>query len=154
MDIRPDNVILLVVGIVRRNGDVLMVKQAGPDEEPYWILPGGRVEPDEPILEAMAREVLEETGILVTHPELLCVKQVLRTGPDVEYIVFFFRCDPASPDSTPNPQDPDDLVLEAAFVPVAAAVGHIEEVFGPDEPTAAYLAGRDIESITTVRQEA
>jgi len=37
----------------------------------YWTLPKGRVEPDESLIEAAKREVLEETGIAVAtfHPD-------------------------------------------------------------------------------------
>ena len=45
-----------------------MVRQAGPGEEPFWVLPGGRVEPGELVTEALVREVQEETGIRVLDP--------------------------------------------------------------------------------------
>src|SRR5436190_1648023 len=45
-----------------------MVRQAGPGEEPWWSIPGGRVEPGEFVFEAVVREVGEETGIAVLDP--------------------------------------------------------------------------------------
>jgi ADP-ribose pyrophosphatase YjhB (NUDIX family) len=152
MDFEPDKVFVLVVGVVRRIGDVLMVRQAGPGEQPYWSLPGGRVEPNEPLLEALAREIVEETGVRIAHSELLCVKQVLMPGSEVDMLVFMFTCEPASPGSTTEPQDPDGFVLEAAYLPVAEAISHLETLFGPNEPSVAHLTGLEVESIRTIRQ--
>ena len=151
MEFEPDRVFVLVVGIVRRDGDVLMVRQAAPGESPYWALPGGRVEPNEALVGALIREVREETGISLASPELLYVKQVLASGSDAISLVFVFTGEPSSRGSKPAPQDPDGYVLEAAYLPVAEAIRHQEAVFGPDEPTVGYLAGRVIERVWTTQ---
>ena len=54
-----------MTALVRRDDDVLMVRQAGPGEEPVWTIPGGRVEPGEFVTEALVRETREETGVEV-----------------------------------------------------------------------------------------
>lgn len=54
-----------------------------------WEPPGGTLEPDEPILEGLRREVLEETGIHVSRPELSGVyKNMAR-----QIVALVFRCD-------------------------------------------------------------
>jgi 8-oxo-dGTP diphosphatase len=58
----------IVAALVRRDDDLLMVRQAGPGEEPAWTVPGGRVESGELLTEALGRELLEETGIRVVEP--------------------------------------------------------------------------------------
>ena len=58
----------IAVAIIRFGDELLMVRQAGPGEEPFWVLPGGRVEPGELVTEAVVREVREETGISVLGP--------------------------------------------------------------------------------------
>lgn len=59
-----------VVGILRRNGKVLIAKR--PEGKPYsgyWEFPGGKVEPNEQGEAALKRELHEELGIDVTHAE-------------------------------------------------------------------------------------
>ncbi len=42
-----------------------MVQRANPPEAGHWTLPGGRVEAGESLEQAAAREVKEETGVIV-----------------------------------------------------------------------------------------
>lgn len=53
-------------GIVIREGNILLVKEAGK-----FHLPGGGVELGEDPKEAVIREVKEESGIFVTNPKLI-----------------------------------------------------------------------------------
>ena len=53
-----------------------------------WSLPGGRVEFGETMVEAVEREVLEETGLRVSCGEL--VGWVERQGPDYHFAIFDF----------------------------------------------------------------
>ncbi len=61
------------VGAVIRDdhGRVLLVRRANEPGRGLWSLPGGRVEPGEQERAAIAREVLEETGLEVAVGPLL-----------------------------------------------------------------------------------
>jgi 8-oxo-dGTP diphosphatase len=69
------------VGAVVRDagGRLLVVRRGRPPEAGRWSLPGGRVEPGESDAAAVARELREETGLLVTVGDL--VGRVERAGP-------------------------------------------------------------------------
>ncbi len=58
-----------VVGVsvlVHRDDEVLLVLRGRPPAQDEWAFPGGKVQPGERLVDAAAREVLEETGIRVT----------------------------------------------------------------------------------------
>jgi len=53
--------------VVERDGRILMVRRSETSghDPGLWELPGGKMDPDEVLTEAIAREVAEETGIEV-----------------------------------------------------------------------------------------
>ena len=69
-----------VATVVERNGALLVVRHHKPDRGPYWVLPGGRLEPGETIPECAEREVAEETGLSARFSGVLYVSEFLRKG--------------------------------------------------------------------------
>ena len=69
-----------VAAVVARGGRLLLVRHQKPDRDPYWVLPGGRLEPGETIPACAAREVEEETGLRAAFSGVLYVDEFLREG--------------------------------------------------------------------------
>jgi 8-oxo-dGTP diphosphatase len=81
--------------ILRRNS-ILLVQRARNPLKGYWSLPGGLIEPGEKIADALKREVLEETGLIVRPKKLFEIFE--RIMPDAEgcaeyhYILHDYLC--------------------------------------------------------------
>ena len=67
-------------------GRVLVVERAKPPGEGLWSIPGGRLERNETLAQAVAREVREETGLVVEVGPLACV--VERMGDDFHFVIL------------------------------------------------------------------
>ncbi|MGQ0467047.1 MAG: NUDIX hydrolase [Sporichthyaceae bacterium] len=70
---------------------LLVIRRANPPGAGLWSIPGGRVEPGESDVEAVDREVLEETGLRVMVG--MFVGSVVLPGLDgVQYDVRDYAC--------------------------------------------------------------
>jgi 8-oxo-dGTP pyrophosphatase MutT (NUDIX family) len=84
-----------VRAIVVHEGKLLCVRlkpygysaDVSPDE--WWCTPGGTIEDGEPLLDAMRREMIEETGIEPVIGDLLYVQQFSHGDKDI--MDFFFH---------------------------------------------------------------
>ena len=68
------------------DGRVLVVQRGRPPGVGLWTVPGGRVERGETLVQAVAREVREETGLDVEVGTLACV--VERMGDDYHFVIL------------------------------------------------------------------
>ena len=85
---RTESVELTVLRLIHKNGRYLLQDRIKNDWKGY-TLPGGHIEPGESIVDAVIREMQEETGLTIRHPHLCGVKQFpLEEG---RYIVFLFE---------------------------------------------------------------
>lgn len=61
-------------GVIRREGHILLVRYVDPQSgRKWWTLPGGKLEHGEDPVDALAREVQEETGYHASVTNLLGV---------------------------------------------------------------------------------
>lgn len=67
-------------------GRVLLVERGKPPGEGLWTVPGGRLEAAETLAQGVAREVREETGLIVEVGALACV--VERMGDDHHFVIL------------------------------------------------------------------
>lgn len=134
---------LVVAALIRRGEELLLVRQQGPrDPTPLWALPGGVVEAGELLIDAVAREVREETGLIVDHVgAIACVSQIHDAVSSSQGTAFTFEIDAWS--GEPAPADPDELILELRFLPVSEAAARLEALpwRRMREPIVAYLRG-------------
>jgi ADP-ribose pyrophosphatase YjhB (NUDIX family) len=92
----PDSPIAGVGAVIVHEGKVLLIQRAQEPLRGEWSLPGGALELGETIEEAVRREVLEETGLIV---EPIAVVEVFdRISRDEEmrvryhYVLIDFLC--------------------------------------------------------------
>jgi len=80
-----------VGGILRHQGNVLLVQRGKDPGKGRWTFPGGYAEEDEPPDEALAREVLEETGLTVSVGAAVAIRFAQTAGDQNLYCVFTLR---------------------------------------------------------------
>jgi 8-oxo-dGTP pyrophosphatase MutT (NUDIX family) len=114
-----------VAAVIRDREGRLLLQQKGDSEG--RSLPAGAIDPGEPPEEALRREVLEETGLVVTEAVLLAAlggkdfRHTYSNGDQVEYTVLVYQC---HVDGEPcSPEDAETVALEdlgrAAMPPLA-----------------------------------
>lgn len=108
--------------ILDDEGRLLCVKRGRAPAMGQWSLPGGRIEPGETAADAVAREVLEETGLQVEVGNLIGHVDII--GEDRHYVVLDFA---------------------------ATVVGGIPQA-GDDAAEVAWLSRRDLDARRTTDQ--
>ena len=86
-----ERVILTNLCMIRDGSKVLVEEKVGKGADGI-IFPGGHVEAHEPIVDAVIREMKEETGLTITSPRLCGVKEWINEDGS-RYVVFLFTAD-------------------------------------------------------------
>ena len=69
--------------------DLLLIERGRPPRQGQWAVPGGKVRWGETLELAVAREVLEETGLHVDVGELIWTGETI--GPDWHFVLLDFE---------------------------------------------------------------
>ncbi len=87
---RTENIELTVLCLIYK-GDKFLLQDRVSDDWKGLTLPGGHVEKNESVVDAVIREMKEETGLTIRNPKLCGIKQFpIKNG---RYIVLLFRTD-------------------------------------------------------------
>ena len=85
---RTENVELTVLCLIE-DGDKILLQNREKKDWRGYALPGGHLEPGESFVDAVIREMKEETGLSILDPRLVGVKQFpIENG---RYVVLLFK---------------------------------------------------------------
>lgn len=148
----PTHIVAAAGVVLNQKGEVLLVNTY----QDSWVLPGGEVEAGENLIDAVKREIFEESGICVEVGELFCVSSNTGTYPGYggvkevpTKVIFDFICTEKSGTlrgSDENPESawvPKEKVLDMikapssqerfrAFLEYSARPAYLEYVTKPD----------------------
>jgi 8-oxo-dGTP pyrophosphatase MutT (NUDIX family) len=106
--------------LVTPDGKVLLIRRTRAGRAPYWVLPGGGIEPADTGLEsAVTREVMEETGGLPRLHSLIHIAEVPGHGRHAVFLAMIdhwsavARTGPEFADPANGGYDLDELPLTA-----------------------------------------
>lgn len=111
---KKEHIVTSVVAvIIDDDGRVLLTRRSIPPFLDQWVMPGGKIDLGEPIVEALKREVHEEVGLEVEVSGLIDVFEHLTPGDEnCHFVILYYRCRPLYCDIVRNEHE----VAEAAWV--------------------------------------
>lgn len=101
-----DQIHVTVAAIIERNGQYLLVKERASSGDIVFNQPAGHVELKESLIDAVIREVLEETGLDFTPTELIGTYLLSPAANGKTYLRFCFVGKVAD-EQQACPQDPE-----------------------------------------------
>ena len=105
-----------VGAICHENESILLVEHEKGDNR-YWLLPGGGMQAGERAVDALAREVFEETSVKVEVRRLLCVCESI--SPDCARHIVHLLYEARRLSGVPG-ESRDPRVRGSAFIPIGS----------------------------------
>jgi len=108
-DVKNLHPIPAVAAVMIEDGRILLVKRAAEPSKGKWSVPGGSVEWGESLVDALKREVHEETGLDIEVEKLACVFDLIigETPVTHHYIIIDYFAHPTGGTLAPG-DDADD----------------------------------------------
>jgi 8-oxo-dGTP diphosphatase len=121
--------VVVSAGVILEGGRVLLTqRKAGSHLAGLWEFPGGKVESGEDPRDALARELFEELGILVTVGEIMDATFHRYEEADKAVLLLFFE-------ATRTPLSPPPQALDVAALLWADTADLAPEKFPPADAT-------------------
>jgi len=96
------NRICAVDPVIVKENKILLIKRAFGIFKGYWVLPGGKIKPEETAESACIREAKEETGLDVEVVKFLGFYDSPERDPEKHAISLAFLCKPLKGDLKTN----------------------------------------------------
>ncbi|WP_290979325.1 NUDIX domain-containing protein [Hyphomicrobium sp.] len=137
---RADIVTLGAQGVIVDDASRVLLIRHG--YRPGWHFPGGGVERGEEIEDALAREVLEETGVIIKEPaQLLGIYSHFDQFPGDHIVLFMIRQWRRDTVPAPNAEIAEQRFFALDEVPEDLATGasrRLKEIFGGIEQSSVW----------------
>ena len=99
----PSHPVVGVGAVVVRNGRALIIRRAHEPRKGEWSLPGGHLDLGESLIDAVRREVKEETGLEVHPGTIIETFDRVHRDPDgrirFHFVIVDFVCEAPSGDA-------------------------------------------------------
>ena len=114
----PSKPFVGVGALIKRNDEILIVKRGNEPGKGLWSVPGGLVETGETLIEAVKREIKEETGLKIKVLKLIDVLENIVRDENgkvrFHYVLIDFLAEPIGGKLTPRSD-----ILDAKWVRIS-----------------------------------
>ena len=145
---KTENVELTVLCLIQDGDKILLQNRVKKDWKGY-TLPGGHVEPGESFVDAVKREMKEETGLDIINPTLAGIKQFpIENG---RYIVLLFKTEQFSGELVSSEEGQMEWI-DCNRLPEIDAVDDLDDLLrvidNPDLTEFQYLVEGDVWTVS------